>query len=191
MPRRLRCQLLCEDREQESLFRPILERMFGRVHVEPRKPKQEGGINFVFQSYADVVRKTVRRSPQESVGLVVVVDGDNEGLMQRLRELDQRLEDAGGAKRSKNEKIATCVPCRNVETWELWLCGRRDLNEADDYKADLQAKKRKDSMISRKAADAWFDQLSEEAKRAESDRLPSLAAGRADLYRLYSLAGKD
>ena len=46
-------------------------------------------------------------------------------------------------------------------------------------------------MISRKAAQAWFDQLSEEAKKTEKERLPSLAAGRAELQQLYSLAEKD
>jgi hypothetical protein len=191
MPRRLRCSLLCEDVEQEQFFRPILERQFGRVHVEARKPKQQGGINFVFQTYADVVKKTVRRSPKEAVGLVVVVDGDSAGLKQRLKELDQRLVDSGSARRDVKEKIAACIPTRTIETWELWLCGGHDVNESVDYKADLQAVKRKDAMISRKAAQAWFDQLSQQAKQAESEKLPSLVAGRVELHRLYSLAAKD
>jgi hypothetical protein len=46
-------------------------------------------------------------------------------------------------------------------------------------------------MISRKAALAWFGQISEESKKTEKERLPSLAAGRAELQRLYSLADKD
>jgi hypothetical protein len=43
----MNCLLLCEDIEQEQFFRPILERRFSRVHVEPRKPP--AGINFVFE----------------------------------------------------------------------------------------------------------------------------------------------
>jgi hypothetical protein len=184
------CLLLCEDEEQRDFFLPILKRRFSRVHVEPIKPGQPGGVSFVFQSYARLVKGLVRRYPKEARGLVVVVDGDAAGLAGRLRELDQRLEEAGYEKRNAKEKIAACVPCRNVETWEFWLCGRRDVNESDDYKADLQAEKRRDAAISRKAAVAWFDQLSEEAKKNEKDRLPSLAAGRAELDRLYSLADK-
>ena len=92
---------------------------------------------------------------------------------------------------AKKEKIAACVPCRTVETWELWLCGRRDLDEIHDYKADLQAEKRKDRMISAKAVQGWFTQLSEAAARIESSQLPSLAAGRAEVSRLYALANKD
>ena len=190
MPRRLRCSLLCEDKEHEQLFRPILERMFGRVYVETIKPGQPGGFSFVFQSYARLVKGLVRRYPQQARGLVVVVDGDTAGLAARLRELDQRLEAAGYAKRDAKEKIAACVPCRNIETWEFWLCGRLDVNESDDYKADWQAEKRKDAMISRKAAQAWFDQLSEAAKKIEKERLPSLAAGRKELQRLHSLADR-
>jgi hypothetical protein len=187
----MRCSLLCEDIEQELFFRPILEQRFGRVIVEPRKPKQQGGINFVFQSYADVVKKTVRRSPQEAVGLVVVVDGDSAGLKQRLKELDQRLEEAGSVKRDAKEKIAACVPSRTVETWELWLCGRRDLNEASDYKANFQIEKRKGKASADGAVKAWFSLLTEVDAKAENDRLPALAAGRSELRRLYDLANKD
>jgi hypothetical protein len=191
MPRKMDCLLLCEDEEQRDFFLPILKRRFGRVHVEPIKPGQPGGFSFVFQSYARLVKGLMRRYPQEARGLVVVVDGDTDGLARRLRELDQRLEEAGYEKRNAKEKIAACVPCRNIETWEFWLCGRRDVNESKDYKADLQAEKRRDAMISRKAAQAWFDQLSEEVKKKEKGQLPSLAAGRVELDRLYSLAGKD
>jgi hypothetical protein len=186
MPRRLDCLLLCEDIEQEQFFRPILKRMFGRVHVEARKPP--AGISFVFRSYARLVKEHVRRYPQQARGIVVVVDGDTVGLKLRLGELDQRLEKAGCAKRDTKEKIAALVSTKTVETWELWLCGRRDLNEIGDYKADLQAEKRNDRMISKKAAQAWFDQLSEAAEKTEKDRLPSLVAGRAELRRLCFLA---
>jgi hypothetical protein len=188
MPRRLDCLLLCEDIEQEQFFRPILKRMFGRVHVEPRKPP--AGINFVFESYARLVTERVRRYPQQARGLVVVVDGHKAGTLRRLNDLNQRLEMAGHAKRDAKEKIAACIPCRTVETWELWLCGRRDLNESDDYKADWQIEKRKATMDAKKAAAAWFCQLSQEARKAESTPLPSLRAGRAELDHLASLANK-
>jgi hypothetical protein len=122
--------------------------------------------------------------------MVVVVDGDSAGLKQRLKELDQRLIDEGGARRDAKEKIAACIPCRTVETWEMWLCGRRDLNEAHGYKADWQTEKRKGTMDAQKAGRAWFDQLSEAAAKAEEDQLPSLAAGRAELNRLYTLADR-
>jgi hypothetical protein len=164
--------------------------MFRRVHVEPRKDKESGGINFVLQSYARLVKGLVRRYPQEARGLVVVVDGDSVGLKQRLRELDQRLEEVGGAKRDAAEKIAACVPCRTVETWELWLCGRHDLNESDDYKVIFQSERRKGNASAGGAVKAWFDHPSEASKNTEDNRLPSLEAGRAELDRLYSLAGK-
>jgi len=191
MPRRLQCSLLCEDIEQEQLFRPILERRFGRgrVRVEPRKP--QGGINFVFQQYARLVKGIIRRYPQEARGLVVVVDGDSEGLMSRLKELDQILAAAGHEKRAGGEKIATCIPCRNVETWELWLCGRRDLDQTTDYKADWQAEKRRNRASSDSAVEAWFARLSDTERMLEKDRLPALAAGRAEIDQLYSHADRD
>ena len=189
MLRRMRCHLLCEDREQESFFRPILERMFGRVYVEARKPKQAGGFSFVFQSYAGLVRKFPRGNPKESVGLVVVVDGDKEGRASRLEELNRRLEMAGEARRLPTDRIAACVPTRNVETWELWLCGRHDLNEFDDYRADFQALKKTGPMSSRQAAKAWFHQTSQAEATAEGKKLPSLVEARAELERLSRMTG--
>jgi len=187
MARKLDCLLLCEDKEQESLIRPILKRQFSRVHVEPRKP--QGGIAFVFQQYARLVKGIIRRYPQEARGLVVVVDGDTAGYPQRLEELDPCLLDAGYERRDiKKERIAVCVPCRNVETWEIWLCGRRDLNESDDYKPDFKAEKRRGAMSSEMALQAWFAQVSEADASAERAHLPSLSNGRAELARLYSLA---
>lgn len=121
----------------------------------------------------------------------MVVDGDSAGIKQRLKELDQRLEEAGSVKRDTKEKIATCVPSRTVETWELWLCGRHDLNEASDYKADFQMEKRKGRASADRAVKAWFSQLTEVDAKAESDCLPALAAGRSELRRLYDLANKD
>lgn len=66
MPERLRCWLLCEDIEQERLFRPILERHFRRVYVEPRKP--HGGASFVLQR-VERLANYIRQHHQEAVGL--------------------------------------------------------------------------------------------------------------------------
>jgi hypothetical protein len=82
VPTKLRCTLLCEDLEQEKLFRPLLERLFGRVRVEPRKPN--GGAAFVLSRLGPAATY-VRQRPSEAVGLLVVIDGDEAGLHGRLR----------------------------------------------------------------------------------------------------------
>ncbi len=180
MPRRLRCWLLCEDVEQERLFRPILERHFRRVYVEPRTP--HGGASFVLQQ---VGRRAeyIRRYHQEAVGLLVVIDGDAAGLPRRLEE----IRTAAGLTGAPWEgRIATCVPCRNVETWEMWLCGERELDELTSYKEAFRRAVEWGAMSSRVAVEAWHATTSQD-REAEETRLPALAHGRKEVDRLKQL----
>jgi hypothetical protein len=183
VPRKLRCALLCEDLEQERLLRPILQKLFCRVYVEPRKPN--GGAAFVLGQVARRAR-TVRQRPHESVGLVIVIDGDATGLRGRLEEVQGCLSAGGLPGADSDPRIAVCVPCRNVETWELWLLGRRDLDEVTDYKTvthgALRGVKRQ-GLVKR-----WFSPLSDEERQLEQTRLPALAHGRAQLSRLQGAA---
>ncbi len=182
MLKRLRCQLLCEDVEQERLFRPILERYFRRVYVE--HPKSHGGASFVLQRVqrlADYIRKR----HQEAVGLLVVIDGDASGLHRRLEEIRTA---AGLTGATWEERIATCVPSRSVETWEMWLCGERELDERASYKDVYRRECERGAMSSRKAVDAWFVTLTPEEQQTEEVRLPALAYGRKEVARLQRFA---
>jgi hypothetical protein len=175
--RRLRCWLLCEDVEQERLFRPILERHFRRVYVEPRKP--HGGASFVLQR-VERLAEYIRQYHQEAVGLLAVIDGDAAGLQRRLEEIRTAAGLTGAAWEGR---IATCVPCRNVETWEMWLCGERELDELTSYKEAFRRAVERGVMSSRGAVDAWFAATTQDLK-AEETRLPALAHGRKEVDRL-------
>lgn len=177
MPRRLRCWLLCEDVEQERLFRPILERHFHRVYVEPRK--LHGGASFVLQQ-AGRLAEYIRRYHQEAVGLLVAIDGDSSGQQRRIEEIRAAAGLSGAA---WEERIATCIPTRSVETWEMWLCGKREVDEQTSYKQIFQREVERGTMSSRQAVEAWFAATSQELK-AEETRLPALAHGRRELDRL-------
>jgi len=185
LPGKLRCLLLCEDIEQERLFRPILERLFRRVVVEPRKPN--GGFTFVLARLAQVAQY-VRQRPSEAVGLLVVVDGDQEGLHGRLHKIQAVMRQAGFDLKQLDH-IAACIPARNVETWEMWLCGLLDLDEHTDYKSrfhrEVEPSIRRSEII-----DAWFMPLSAEQRHAEAERLPALAYGRTEIDRLRRFVRK-
>lgn len=182
MPQRLRCSLLCEDIEQERLFRPILERHFSRVYVEPRKP--HGGASFVLQR-VERLANYIRQYHQESVGLLVVIDGDTAGLQERLDAI--RLA-AGLTGAAWEERVAKCVPSRSVETWEIWLCGRHDVDEQTQYKEFFRREVERGAMSSRKAVEAWVLPLTPEERQIEENRLPALAHGRREVDRLRRLA---
>lgn len=175
--------MLCEDVEQEQLFRPILERLFHRIRVEPRRPN--GGFTFVLARLAEAARYVLQR-PNEAVGLLVVIDGDEAGFRGRREEI-RAVVGTMGFGHEPVDSIAVCVPSRNVETWKLWLCGgSRDLDERTDYKRKLQ---RELNEIRRgQLIDAWFAPLSEEQRREEREVLPALADGRAEIDRLKKLS---
>jgi len=177
----MRCSLLCEDVEQERFFRPILERVFGtRVNVEARKPA--GGAPFVMAQLPRLV-KGIRQRHQEAAGLIVVVDGDTLGLAARINEINGYLARAGMEGLRNVDKVAVCVPCRNIETWCLWFCNVRPLNEIDDFKSRW----RKEAHKTREAADAWFAPTAPAEVDAEKNTLPALSAARAEINRVLKL----
>jgi hypothetical protein len=181
MGNRMRCSLLCEDLEQERFFRPILERVFGgRITVEPRKPA--GGAPFVMAQLPKLV-KGIRQRHQEAAGLVVVVDGDTLGLPARLKEINEYLARANMEGLRNVDKVAVCVPCRNIETWCLWFCNVRTLNEIDDFKSRWG----KETHKTREAANAWFAPSTPSEVDAEKNILPALSAARAELKRVLKL----
>jgi hypothetical protein len=182
VPKRLRCLLLCEDAEQERLFRPILERQFRRIYVEPRKPR--GGAGFVLQRLQRLAAY-IRQYHQEAVALLVVIDGDKAGHRRRLEEISEAAGFTGAA---WEKRIARCIPCRNVETWILWLCGARDLDEQADYKQVFRQQAEPAEMSARRAAESWFTALTAEEQQYEKGRLPALAHGRREVDRLSRFA---
>lgn len=184
MQRKLRCLLLCEDIEHERLFRPILERYFRRVYVEPRKPR--GGAGFVLQRLQRMATY-IRQHQQEAVGLLVVIDGDVVGLQGRLDAIGTAAGFAGAA---WEKRIARCVPSRTVETWEMWLCGAREVDEQTDYKEAYHREVERGTMNARMAVEAWFGSLTSDEKRAEGRRLTALGHGRKEIARLQGFAGR-
>lgn len=81
----------------------------------------------------------------------------------------------------ESERIVVCVPCRNIETWELWLCtAADDLNERDDHKKRWQAT----AARTKDAVEAWFMTQSEPRATLEKAILPALADARTQIRRL-------
>jgi hypothetical protein len=182
LPRKLRCWLLCEDREQERFFRPILERHFSRIRVEARKA--HGGASFVLQNLKRLAQY-IRRNHQEAVALLVVIDGDSTGREGRLEEIRAAAGLTGAA---WEEHIGRCIPSRSVETWEMWLCGRHEVDETTSYKEAFHREVERRQMSSRQAVEAWFLHLTPEEQKIEEDKLPALFHGRKEVDRLRYFA---
>jgi len=181
---KLRGALLCEDLEHERFFRRLLStRWFGegKLRVERIPNNQGAGDAWVLERYAREVRYA-RSKRGESYALVVAIDGDRYKLQERLQQLDQKLSDESLPMRANAEKIAIFVPTRSIETWELWLCGNREVDENGDFKELFKAAEGRGEASARAAAAAWFDTT--EQNEIEQRRLPSLTAGRTEIERL-------
>jgi hypothetical protein len=127
----------------------------------------------------------IRQHQQEAVALLVALDGDSAGFQKRLAEIG---EAAGFTDAAWEKRIARCVPCRNVETWVMWLCGAREIDEQTDYKHMFQQQAERGEMSARKAAEAWFEPLTPEERQKEQGQLPALAYGRKEVDRLHQFA---
>ena len=74
------------------------------------------------------------RSRHAQTKLIVLIDADLQTVHQRIRQLDQKLRDAGvPAIPNDTERFARLVPKRNIETWILCL-NDVQVNEDTDYK---------------------------------------------------------
>jgi hypothetical protein len=175
------CLLLCEDKAQERLFRPLLETRFKRVRVEPRKP--QGGWEFVKDNIARLAA-TERLRRREAVALLVVFDGDTKAVKRRaeLREIAGLEDNRDGWAR----QVGVCVPSRNVETWLVWLTGRDEVDEVSDFKESERNRPGYDQ-LPRRAAEAWFT-ISSARRELEKQRLPALAEARGELDRILTIA---
>jgi len=183
---KLRGVLLCEDQEHESFFRRHLLRKWfgaGKLRVERIPNNQGAGDAWVLERFAQEVQYA-RSKKAENYALVVAIDGDHFKLRARLRQLDQKLTEESLEARRKAERIAIFVPTRSIETWELWLCGDREVDEEGDFKQRFQQAQARGEASTKKAVEEWFRSLTPEEEANERETLPSLTAGRVEIGRL-------
>ena len=130
--RRVGTVLLCEDSQHEAFVLRFLKRR--RLLTDrPRVVKCPGGSaeQFVRETYP-IELKALRRRHAKSA-LIVVIDGDKEGVQRRRDQLAAACRDAGiEDRRADTESVVVLVPTWNIETWLAYLAGE----SADETKPD-------------------------------------------------------
>ena len=137
MPDRVRITLLCEDRNQEIFFRRVCHHLDQRPRVRVAPSGTGSAEQWVRENFAKELI-ALRSYGRERVGLIVVIDGDLEGVAGRKRKLNEAAQKAGVSKRADNERVAICVPTRNIETWIMSLCRGVKVTETDDYSKSIE-----------------------------------------------------
>lgn len=92
------------------------------------RPGAGAGDQFVrdnYPAYLDAIRR-------RNGILVVMIDGDNDSIEQRLKQLNDVCEQSDIPPRKSSDNVAIFVPSRNIETWLAYLNGE-DVNETDTY----------------------------------------------------------
>ncbi|HEY5330297.1 MAG TPA: hypothetical protein VIJ79_10465 [Acidobacteriaceae bacterium] len=136
MPTPSRIILLVEDAHHEQFIRKYLKILgFGGRDLRLNKSPHGTGSaeQWVREQFANEVDACRRRHAQTK--LIVLIDADTRTVLQRMRQLDQALHEAGYAPIDNSTgEILRLVPRRNIETWILCLNNRK-VDEETDYKS--------------------------------------------------------
>ena len=140
--------ILCEDIAHERFIRQyLIECGFEDRKIKdfgnPKGRKINNNNHFVLKHYASLV-KSYRRKNFQNRAVVVMIDGDECSIEERIRAFNVALDEQEGKLnkdlRLPKEKIAIFVPARNIETWFYYINFDRDCDESTDYKNHIKAK---------------------------------------------------
>ena len=132
--RHVRAVVLCEDLQQEVFVRRFLKTLgWGtrQLRVEKAPPGRGSAVQFVRQTYPGEL--AAFRRPDTANLLIVMVDGDEQGVDVRLRELQAACEAAGLPNREPGERVLILVPTWRIETWLAYLAGETVCETKKNY----------------------------------------------------------
>lgn len=125
--------LVEDDCHKMLVYRYLMKRKVNGHNIRIQQSPSGAGSaeNWVRKEFLKEVSEYRRRKAKTA--LIVVIDADTLTVRDRLRQLDQALQDGGKQIVAEGEQIARLVPKHNIETWILCL-NERKVNEEDDYK---------------------------------------------------------
>jgi len=126
--------VVCEDAQQRVFIYRLLK-AFGlhrRFRAEVAQEGQGAADQWVRETYPDEV--AAYRQSTMAVGLVTIIDADENSVSFRYRQLNEELDANDLEHRKRDEQICLLVPKRNVETWIHALApSGEEVNEQDAY----------------------------------------------------------
>ena len=136
MSRNVQVVLLCEDRQHETFGRRFLAKAgwtIRHIRVEMAPKGRGSGEQFVRNRFPEELEAYRRRKHRVSVALLVMVDGDNQGVERRVAELDSACRERNIRCRDPGEQVLVFVPTWRIETWFAYLGGETVDEEKRDY----------------------------------------------------------
>ncbi|MDE2824081.1 MAG: hypothetical protein OXK79_11335 [Chloroflexota bacterium] len=136
MSRNVQIVLLCEDRQHETFCRRFLTKAgwpVRHISVEIAPRGRGSGEQFVRNRFPEELEAYRRRNHHVSVTLLVMVDGDNQGVERRVAELDAACRERNIPCRDPGEQVLVFVPTWRIETWLAYLGGETVDEGRRDY----------------------------------------------------------
>ena len=142
MSRDVRVVILCEDDQHKQFVKRFLGKYlrwsqrdlskFLRVNMHQ---KGAGSAErYVREKYLDELElHRIGNVMRNDLRLIVMIDGDKEGVEARLHSLDKSCSNKNVSLRKNSEKIAVLVPTWNIETWLAYLKGETVDETRKDY----------------------------------------------------------
>jgi hypothetical protein len=174
--------VLIEDSSHQRFILRYLRRCGLEQHTMRFVPDPAGegsGEQFVRERFAVEVDAYRRRRARAETTLIVVIDADDLLVLERLAQLDQKLDEVQANRiRPDAEQIARLVPRRNIETWILCL-NDFGVDEETNYKGS-----RNDwTTLIRPGIETLYN-WTRPNEQLPSTCIPSLRLGVAELKRL-------
>jgi hypothetical protein len=169
-----RVRLLCEDRRAERFFRALCAHHDVLVLDVQVAPSGVGSAaDWVRKRYAAAVRLRRSKNFQQNLGLLVHIDGDDQGCVARKAQLGAEL--ATYKPREPEEPVALFVPTWCIETWVLHLTGIAQPPETAKLKRDPVARYRPALTFSRRT------RASTSARQQKHSRLTGRCSRRSSM----------
>ena len=134
--RNVQVVLLCEDSQHETFGRRFLKKM-GWSNRQLRVLKAPRGHSsaeqFVRKRFPQELEEHRRRRSRISTVLIVILDGDDRGVDQRVAELDNACRQRSIPCRNPGEHVLVFVPTWRIETWIAYLEGETVDEGKRDY----------------------------------------------------------
>ncbi len=137
MSRGVQLVLLCEDRQHETFVRRFLEKAgwsTRRMRVQMAPPGKGSAEQFVRDRFPNELAAYRSNRNRVAQGLIVVRDGDNQGVNARIQELSAACVAEGIDPRRDDEAVAIVIPTWNIEAWFAYLGGSNVDETNDNYR---------------------------------------------------------
>lgn len=136
MSRKVQIVLLCEDTQQEAFTRRFLTEMGWSTHrlrIEKAPAGAGSAVQFVRDRFPQELKAYRMKLGAVGQCLLVMVDGDRQGVESREAELDRACKAKGVSTRQPEERVAVFVPTWRIETWLAYLDGATVDEARSDY----------------------------------------------------------